>query len=246
MIRRHARDRKDLRVEVSVPHDKAWGVDTELLQLGGGLDGIPCTAHDIVAKRLPVSVRRRPGGWPVRAIYRLLFGLSTGGRMRQPIVISGFILALVATAGGAQGSKVTGTSFEPRWTVVSPSGRAYDAEGVLFVLRSWVDRRSKAVSHQLYVQHRYRADWKFWQSANDEGAKALKFSSISRDVGSCARSTCEHTESFGVDVADSVIRLNPNGYSVKFYAKNGETMIVQINAAQMRAQFSAIDSLVKQ
>ncbi|MBK3735694.1 hypothetical protein GAY29_21850 [Azospirillum brasilense] len=111
-------------------------------------------------------------------------------------------------------------------------------------LRSWVDRASGTASHQLYVVDYYEGSgWRFWSRVNGEGGDQLEFVSISREVGSCGRYTgCGHYETFGATIPDKVLRdRTATGYSVKFFAKNGEEKVVTITPQMISLQIEAID-----
>ncbi|KAA0683606.1 hypothetical protein [Roseomonas genomospecies 6] len=111
-------------------------------------------------------------------------------------------------------------------------------------LRSWVDRASGSASHQLYVVDYYEGSgWKFWSRVNGQGGDQLEFVSINREVGSCGRYTgCGHYETFGATIPDKVLRDHAStGYSVKFFAKNGEEKVVTITPQMISLQIEAID-----
>ncbi len=122
-----------------------------------------------------------------------------------------------------------------------PPSRSY------YVLRSSVPRAGGAVTHQLYVLHSYRGDWEFWDRAarQDRGHRSdpLDFISIAREVGGCSGGGCTYTEAFGVAIPDSLLRANPAGYSVTFYARSGREATVTLERAQIGQQLGATDSL---
>ena len=135
---------------------------------------------------------------------------------------------------------VTGSQFEQTIVVSGteaavPSGYA----GSRYFLRSVIHKATGVLAHQIYVDHYYDGDWKFWQSANDENAQPLNVRVLRREVISCHYG-CFHEEVFGIDVADSTLRSHTTGFKVKVYAKDASTMILEVTGVQIAAQLQAI------
>lgn len=108
-------------------------------------------------------------------------------------------------------------------------------------LRSWLDKESGGVSHQLYVVQYYGDDWRFWSRANGPDAAPLELTRISQDVISCsAYGGCLHSENFGVSIPDSALAANPSGYSLKVYARSGHDMVLRITGVQITHQRNEI------
>jgi hypothetical protein len=161
--------------------------------------------------------------------------------------------SLAATPSPSSTARVSieESQFEPTIRFVSASIRIEGASRFsglrnrTWLLRSWLDRRSGAVTHQLYVSDIYRDhSWWFWTRANDDSARALRFVSIDREVISCAGGGgCSYSEVYGASLDDASLRASVSrGLSVKFYARNGEEHVVSIPADVLRAQFEAIDA----
>lgn len=115
-------------------------------------------------------------------------------------------------------------------------------------LRTIIPRdRRLPVFHQLYVAHQYSGDWKFWNRANGQGADMLEFVPIARDVGTCYASTyddsCTLREIFGVMIPDSTLRAHANGYAVKVYAKDGDSVVLTLDSTQIQSQLRTVDSI---
>lgn len=111
-------------------------------------------------------------------------------------------------------------------------------------LRSWLDKQSGKVKHQLYVTDIYNGkEWRFWVRANDQNASNLNFTSIDKTVISCSRySGCGYAETFGVDIDDTSLRsAKDQQYCTKFYARNGESEVICLSTSQIAAQIQAID-----
>ena len=112
-----------------------------------------------------------------------------------------------------------------------------------YLLRSFVDKRTGAVQHQLYATTSYRGDWRFFERAAGEDMRELEFSAISRDVGSCPQYLgCSFTEAIGATLPDTVLRERwTTGYAVKFSARSGHTMVLPITREQIVEQMNAVE-----
>ncbi|HEX6939978.1 MAG TPA: hypothetical protein VF158_11240 [Longimicrobiales bacterium] len=138
--------------------------------------------------------------------------------------------------------EVQDSEFEPHVTFVGvevPYDTSYAAN--VHFLRSWLDKKTGALYHQLYVVNYYRGDWRFWRSANNANAEPLDFVSIERDVVSCSGyGSCLHSETFGISIPHDALLANRDGYSLKVYAQSGRSMVLRITARQIAAQLEAI------
>ncbi|WP_145732357.1 hypothetical protein [Nitrospirillum pindoramense] len=126
---------------------------------------------------------------------------------------------------------------------VSLSDTPFGGIGKKWYLRSWVDKDTKAVTHQLYVWVNYVGDWKFYQSASDDTAQPLAFTSIARDVSDCSGGkVCILSETFGLDIPDSKLRATADkGFQVKIMAKTGEWIVLSIIPEQIQKQLTGVD-----
>jgi len=107
-------------------------------------------------------------------------------------------------------------------------------------LRSWLN--AKGVSHQIYVVHYYRHDWRFYERASGIGGRSVDFVSIDRDVVDCTAGTCSYNEVFGVSLSDSELRAaTSDGFRFKAYARSGHELEVFLSPEQVRAQLAAIE-----
>jgi hypothetical protein len=114
-------------------------------------------------------------------------------------------------------------------------------------IRSWIDKKTGAVDHQLYVTEYYDGNWRFYQTATDENATALRFVSVRRDVVTCAGSRysgCSYVEIYGVDMDDAALRkliANGGSYAIKVRAKAGADQVIHIWADMARRQIAFIE-----
>jgi len=111
-----------------------------------------------------------------------------------------------------------------------------------YFIRSFIDKVSKEISHQIYVSYRYQGDWRFYRRANVSGGEEFKFIEIDRDVD-CSNSICTYYEQFGIIIPDEYLRDKTNGFSIKISAKSGHSIALEITGTQVNEQIRAIDSL---
>lgn len=107
--------------------------------------------------------------------------------------------------------------------------------GYRYFLRSRVGKKSLETSHQLYASG---VDAHSWRSANDEQANPLEFVRI----GDGRR----RSYAFAASIPEETLRARRlYGYSVKFYALDGETIVMRITPEQIGAQLDAVDAVRK-
>lgn len=147
--------------------------------------------------------------------------------------------------------KVENTEFDKHIKVIGfteKHGPDYGSVPVrLFFIRSWIDKKSFKVAHQIYISDYYEGrGWTFWNGASDQDANTLNFDSIDRSVGSCAGGGgCQHFETFGVSVSDDYLRAKQEtGFRIQIRAKSGETKVITIGPTQIRSQLATIDTLL--
>jgi hypothetical protein len=100
-------------------------------------------------------------------------------------------------------------------------------------LRSTVDKNTVAAEHLLYVDGiRPHA----WSAASDERAEALEFVAL----GPRRRLM----DDFGARISEEALRSRRlYGYRVKFYALDGETIVMRLTPEQIGAQLDAVDAV---
>ena len=124
---------------------------------------------------------------------------------------------------------------------VNPFGGTFRS----WFIRSWVDKKTHAVSHQLYVDISYIGQWEFFSFAADDTAKTLDVTKINSKVGDCFGG-CSLSETIGISLDDSILRSRvTNGYQIKVSAKSGDSLILPISPEQIRLQMAAVDQYLK-
>jgi hypothetical protein len=112
-------------------------------------------------------------------------------------------------------------------------------------LRSFVDKRTHAVSHQLYVDVHYDDEYQYFTTAADDTARELAVIPIDGS-DMCPRIDCTHFETIGVAVDDATLRARAaQGYRVKLSARRGSTLILALSPTQIGLQLAAIDRLIQ-
>lgn len=107
-------------------------------------------------------------------------------------------------------------------------------------IRSWVNKSTGNLSHQLYVVLRYIGSWNFFSWASDDTAKSLNVQKIDSQIGNCMGG-CNFEEIVGIDLDDETLRSRVNsGYSIKLSAKSGDAIIINISPEQIRLQIEAV------
>ena len=110
-------------------------------------------------------------------------------------------------------------------------------------IRSFVDKRSGEVDHQLYVHVSYVGDRRRYEIATDDHATSLPFARIERDRGACKYGNCDYDEDFGLGLRDAVLRERAGaGFQIKVVAHSGDSMILSIAPGQILPQLAAVDA----
>jgi hypothetical protein len=139
--------------------------------------------------------------------------------------------------------KVEDSQFEQSATFLGSEAKWKNDPSSSYFLRSWVDKTSGAVKHQLYVGDYYNGSWIFWDRVNSQDAQPLEFVPITRRVVGCYSTIgCYYEETFGVSIPDAMLKAHQDGFMVKFYAKTGNELILPVTSQQIRQQLKAIDA----
>ena len=110
-------------------------------------------------------------------------------------------------------------------------------------IRSFVDKRSGELAHQLYVHIRYFGERRRYEAAADDHATSLRFVRIDRERGACHYGDCDYEEDFGFELGDKTLRERAGpGFQVKVVAHSGDSLILTIAPGQIVAQLATIDA----
>ena len=109
-------------------------------------------------------------------------------------------------------------------------------------IRSFYNKQTHIASHQLYVDISYFGSWAFYEYADDEDAKSLKLTSISKNLENCS-GLCSFSETVIVDLDEATLMSKmKNGYEIKLSAKDGDSFVLKVSSEQIRAQMLAISN----
>lgn len=112
-------------------------------------------------------------------------------------------------------------------------------------IRAWKSDATGTTDYQIYVADYYSGDWRFYNSAFDSNGNNLDVTVISRDVDSCSRYGCSHTEHIGLNITRGYLEKNQEvGIRFKLSGKAGEE-IFYIPAGYIKA-FLAATKIEKQ
>jgi hypothetical protein len=112
-------------------------------------------------------------------------------------------------------------------------------------LRSWVDKQTHAVTHQLYVELSYDDEYQYFQAAADDTARDLPVVPIDHS-SMCPRIDCTHFETIGMAIDEATLRARAEqGLRVKLSARRGSTVILLLSPIQIGLQLAAIDRLTQ-
>ena len=161
--------------------------------------------------------------------------------LRKIILIFSLLAAVPANAVSIEDDRFSKTIVFKGESKRHLQGSGPSDSNVLFI-RSWLEKETGRVTHQLYVNHTYHSDgWKFWSRASDENANDLRFVSIDRDV-KVFIGCCLYSEDFGISIAESILdKSKSTGLLIKIYAKSGDQKILNISAEQIASQLFAIE-----
>lgn len=112
-------------------------------------------------------------------------------------------------------------------------------------LRSWVDKDTRQVTHQIYVELSYQMEYQYFREAADDTARSLPVLVIDRS-SLCPHYDCTHFETIGVAIDDETLRARAaKGFRVKISARRGAELILPISPTQIGLQLAAVDRLAQ-
>ncbi|MBV9828356.1 MAG: hypothetical protein JO001_22210 [Alphaproteobacteria bacterium] len=109
------------------------------------------------------------------------------------------------------------------------------------LLRTFIDTRNGERAEQLFVENSYFGKEREWNAARDGQGQALKFVPVSKNEITC-QAECSYAEEFAAVLPDAVLRGSPQGVSVTFAAKSGETLKIAVPGEAIKKQLAAVDS----
>jgi hypothetical protein len=108
-----------------------------------------------------------------------------------------------------------------------------------YCLRSFVDRQTGEIRHQLYVSDSYSGAQRGWNAARDGAGHPLRFVEIGRDEITCDGG-CSYAEEFAASLPDNELRASPRGLAVTFAARSGAEKTIFVPGEQIAKQLAAV------
>jgi hypothetical protein len=161
------------------------------------------------------------------------------------VLIALVVVACAARAPQQQAVEVQDDQFSTQATFIGTEQVDDPIRGSLkeWFIRSFVDKRSGEVTHQLYVHVRYAGERRRYETATDDHATPLPLTRIERRREDCSHGDCEFEEDFGLALGDAVLRNRAGtGFQVKVVAHSGDWIILTIAPGQILPQLAAVDA----
>jgi len=167
------------------------------------------------------------------------------------------LLCVVAFAVGVAGCGTNRDATRIQGIVNDPFSPAIEIDGAFlwsnpfggptrkWYLVSLVDRKTQAVTHELYFYINYRPPMARFQFAADDIARELPVVKIehSRD---CSGVSCLEYESIGVVLDEQTLRGRMlTGYKIKVSARDGTAYVLEITPRMIQLQVDALENVLK-
>jgi hypothetical protein len=110
-----------------------------------------------------------------------------------------------------------------------------------YCLRSFLDRQTGEIAHQLYVADSYFGAERGWEGAHDGAGNALPFTPIGTNEINC-EDGCSYAEEFAATIPPAVLLANAQGLAVTFTARSGNAMTIALSGEQITGQLAAVDA----
>ncbi len=165
---------------------------------------------------------------------------------RKHFVSALLLLLLAACAAPPPHVTVKDDEFSQQVTILGWGNYESPFGGIArdWRLRSWVDKQTHAVSHQIYVELSYDDEYQYFTSAADDTARSLAVIAIDHS-SMCPRLDCTHFETIGVAIDEATLRARADqGLRIKIGARRGSTLILPLSPTQIGLQLAAIDRLI--
>jgi hypothetical protein len=168
-------------------------------------------------------------------------------RMFRKHLVSALLLLLAACAAPQPHVTVKDDQFSRQVTILGWGSYETPYGGIArdWRLRSWVDKQTHAVSHQIYIEMSYDDEYQFFEAAADDTARSLAVIAIDRSF-MCPHLDCTHFETIGVEIDEATLRARAGqGFRIKISSRRGSTLILPLSPTQIGLQLAAIDRLTQ-
>jgi hypothetical protein len=154
------------------------------------------------------------------------------------------ILAVPIEARSDTGVRIESDRFSKRITFEGSTFGKHSLLGTNYFhhVRSWVDRDTGIARHQLYVNILYADARRGYDRAANDDAQDMSVTRIGFEKDRGCKGMCSYSETIGIDLPESLMEAKAaNGLQIKLYAHSGDSLILDIPAAEITAQLQAID-----
>src|SRR6516162_7968814 len=110
-----------------------------------------------------------------------------------------------------------------------------------YCLRSFLDRKTGATQHQLYVSDSYFGTERRWNAARDGTGHPLRFIEIGRNEITC-EGGCSYLEEFAAVIPESELRSSPQGLKITFTDRSAAEKTIAVSGNQITSQLAAVDA----
>lgn len=160
--------------------------------------------------------------------------------------LAGALLCGCASAPPKPMARIEPIGSTPMVVVIGPADDVNPYGGTYrkWLLRSFVNKRNRTVSTQLYVDIGYVGAWRRYRVASDASDEAthLAVEPIGSHVDTCfGKGVCSLDETIGIQLDDAQLQAHAQlGYAVSLSARSGESLTITIEPQQIEAQLSAL------
>mgnify|MGYP001591907629 CR=1 FL=1 len=131
-------------------------------------------------------------------------------------------------------TKFTGYTITKHKVGLLPASTSY-------FLRSWKNKQTGRLKHQLYLSFNYFGDWRFYNSASFDDAKQISATEIDRDVVFCSSGYCNLKEDIGVSLSDKFLRSKmKQGFSIRINSKKASSEIINVSSHYIKGYLSVV------
>lgn len=156
---------------------------------------------------------------------------------------------LLGFAARAQ-TTVTDDNFEPRVAIEGPLMvlRFPDGDTVSMHFRTWVDKRTRIATHQLYIDSVYDSPHQhLYDDAYDDRTTQHQLTRILHHSERCVAGDCEHEEIFGLGISDDQMRdYAGSGVKFKVKAQDGDDLQLTLSRGAIITELQAVSPYAAQ
>ena len=182
-------------------------------------------------------------------------------RLMAPVLISAVLSGCAATPNVSSMSPsdieqkvlVNNSEFDANIRLTGMNLKKVEESGFLtgydyinYMTRSWVNKETSSVTHQVYISIAYAAGgWRFYNSATLKGGDPLEFTSINRDVVGCQGGTyvssCNYKETIGINLTDDFLQSkSDDGISFRISSQSGKENVLNIPSNYLQGYLTAV------